>query len=187
MSSEGIAAQLTSMKGPSDLEDRRWRARRGQLLSGPVLAGDEYPGLGRACLLDPVQDLPDRVGAPHDLVVDLHLALEALDALGKPTDAEGIPERDQEPIGVQRLFQEVESPLAGGLDGRVDRTVARDHDDRRVAVLTPDPLQHLEAVHPRHLHVEEGHVRLHVGIVDQPARTVGGEVDVVAFVLEDLT
>ena len=65
----------------------------------------------------------------------------------------------QDPLALERLLDEIERAQLGGFDRGVDVAVARDHDDRHRLDEMPQLLQDFEAVHARHLDVEEHEIR----------------------------
>ena len=69
-----------------------------------------------------------------------------------------IADRDEQPVGVERLLEEVECAATGGLDRCLQSTVTRDHDHDRVRVELPQPREGVETVQAGHLDVEERQV-----------------------------
>ncbi len=67
---------------------------------------------------------------------------------------------------------------------RVERRVGRDHHDLHAGIDRLDALEELDAVHPRHLHVHEDHVRAEPGQDRQHLLAAPGREDLVAR-LED--
>jgi hypothetical protein len=97
---------------------------------------------------------------------------------------EGVPQADEHALARERLLDEVERPLLRRLNRRADRAVARDDDDRERVVHRPQPVEHLETVHPRHLDVEQHEVG-GVALRQHESFLAGGGADeIVAFVLE---
>ena len=84
---------------------------------------------------------------------------------------ECVAEQDEDPIGVERLFEDVVRAKLGGLHCRLDRRVPGDHDHERSRIAPANLLQRLEPVHARHLHVEKDEVRL--PLADRIERLVG--------------
>src|SRR5437867_3267150 len=70
-----------------------------------------------------------------------------------------VAQDDEHALARKRLLDEIECALLGGLDRGADRAVARDHHDRQRIVHRPQPIEHLEAVHARHLDVEQHQIR----------------------------
>ena len=77
------------------------------------------------------------------------------------------------------------APELGRFHRGGDGAVARDHDDRRHLDDMTQPLQHLEAVHARHLDVEEHQVRRFALGLRNALFAGRRRQDVVALVLED--
>ena len=71
---------------------------------------------------------------------------------------ERVAEGHQEPVGVERLLQEIERAPLGGLHRGGDGAMPRDHDHRGGRLLLPEAREGLQAVEPGHLHVEEDHL-----------------------------
>ena len=97
---------------------------------------------------------------------------------------DGVADRDQHALALERLLDEIERAEPRRLDRGRDVGVAGDHDDRRDLDEVPQLLQHFEAVHARHLDVEEHQVgRLALDQLD--AFLAGGRLHhVVAVVFE---
>ena len=85
----------------------------------------------------------------------------------------------------ERLLDEVEGAGLGRLDGGAHGAVPGDDHDRQGLVRRLDPLQRLEAVHARHLDVEEDQVRRLALDQRDPFRPARRLEDLVALVLED--
>ena len=147
----GLGPVRVHVDGPGD-----------ELLAGAALALEEDRAPGRGGGLDEVEDvlhglaLADDVGeaeALPELVLEPDvLVLEAL-ALEGLLDG-----HEQELVVLERLLDVVEGADLHGRDGRLDRAVGRDDDDRDQGIDPLDPPQDLDAVHPRHEKVEEDDV-----------------------------
>ena len=143
-----VAAQALAVHGP-----------RHQLLADPALAPDEHRGVGRRRLARwPRAPRPGRRcrrrsddGAPGPCGTTRFSVRSRREssALRTSTSRRSVDER---------LLDDVEGAEAGRLDRGLDVGVARQHDDRGDVGERPQPLQHLEAVHARHLDVEEDQV-----------------------------
>ena len=97
---------------------------------------------------------------------------------------EGVPQADEHAIARERLLDEIERALLGGLDRGADRPVAGDDDHRQRVVHRAQTIEHLDAVHARHLHVEQHEVR-RLTFSEREAFLAGRRADdVVPFVLE---
>jgi len=85
----------------------------------------------------------------------------------------------------QRLFEKIHGPAPRALDGRCDVAVPGYHQDRRRPFPRHDAVEHLQAVHSRHLDVEkDGRGRICLEL-RQTRLTVGGARNRVPFVLQD--
>jgi hypothetical protein len=181
MSSDGIAAQLTSTKV---------FFARDELLAGAVLAGDEDAGGRRGDALDLFDEGADAGRAADDLVAAFDGVAERLAEAGVFVGEVGVFERvleeEEHAVGVERLLEEVVGAGLGGFDGRLDRAVAGDHDDRGARVELAQAPEGVEAVHPGHLDVEEDEVRAEAVVLRDAFGGARGGADLVAFVLEEL-
>ena len=105
----------------------------GQLLARPALARDQDPAVGRG---DPPDLLPeplDGLALPDERVAGLEALAELDVLLLEPVLAEGVLDGQDDLVEREGLFQEVEGPELGRLDGRLDRAVAGDDHDLRPA------------------------------------------------------
>ena len=69
-------------------------------------------------------------------------------------DAQRILDRDLQPLGADRLDDEIAGARAHGRDHRLDRAMRRLHDGRNDALLVAQALQHRHAIDIRHDEVE---------------------------------
>ena len=104
--------------------------------------------------------------------------------VAQPPLVERVAQTHQHALAGERLLDEVERALLGGLDRGADRAVAGDDDDRQRLVHGAQPVEHLEAVHAGHLDVEQHEIgRLALG--ERQAFLAGrGADELVALVLE---
>ena len=104
-----------------------------QLLAGPRLAGDQDRAGRRGDPLDAGEDL-HHLPAPSQQVVVGVAPAEPVAQVGDLVDQaailEGLVDQQLQPLGVDRLLDEIMGTQLHGLDGRLDRGVGR-HDDRR--------------------------------------------------------
>ena len=185
MRSGVMAAALMTTNGPSARAECPWMARARELLAGAGRADDQDPAVGGRHLVHGLAQLVDRGRVPdqgrrRQLLERLDLALEA----GGFERAVG----DQhQPVGLERLLDEIVGPALDRGDRGLDIAVARDHHHRHLGILPLDGVEHLQAVEPAALQPD---VEKHqVG----PARRNGGERVVavargarqVAFILQD--
>src|SRR6185437_12263457 len=168
MRSGVIAAALMTINGPLARADIWWMVRAASSLPAPE-ADDEDTAIGRCHALERLAQLGHRRRAAdergrqgRELLQLLHLTLE-------PRGFERAVGNQHEPVGLERLLDEVVGALLDRRDGRLDVTVAGDHHDRQLGVLVLHGVEQLQAVEPGALQpdVEEDEVR--------PARGDGGE------------
>ena len=132
------------------------QARDG-LLARAGRAGDQHPAVGRGQLGDHLAQLlgghgladqavgRDRLGAqPAVLALQVGRLQRALD-------------HQQQPVGLERLLQEVVGAALDGADRRLDVAVAGDHDHRQVGVQLLDQVEQLQPVHAAALHPDVEH------------------------------
>ena len=158
---------------------------RHQFLADAALAGEQHRRVRRRGALDRVPDLAQRRALAHHLVPDFRRPPQRPVLVRQPRALERVPDRDQQLFARRRLLDEVERAGLGRLDGSADGAVARDDHDRQIVVRGPQPLQHLETVHARHLDVKEHQIgRLALGQRD-PFRSARRLEHVVIVVSQD--
>ena len=180
----GRAVDLDERAPPARAE-RVDRARH-QLLARAVLAGDEHAGGRGGDLLDALDHFADRAARAHDLVLLFHLGAQPHVLCGEVHVLERIAQRQQDAVGVERLFEEIVGAELCGLDRRLDGAVPGNHHDHGLRVELPQSRQSLEPVHALHLDVEEDQQRAHLGIHLERLGPGGRRVDLEPFELEDL-
>ncbi len=99
---------------------------------------------------------------------------------------EHMPQREEDAVGIQRLLDEVERAELRRLHRGLDGAVAGDHDHLCRRVGLPQLGQGLEAVHPRHLHIEHHEMRMELAIGLEGRLAAVHGMHVHALVLEDL-
>jgi hypothetical protein len=181
--------QLLGDGGAVDLHQRPVAAGRGamdgarrQLLAGAALAGDQDRGVGRRRLVDGLAELAHR-GRRADQGLRLDAERAVLGAQARVLD--GIAQRHEHALALQGLLEEVVGPQPGRLDRGGDVGVAAHHQDGHVVAALAHCPQHLDAVHLRHLDVEQHGIRQAVGDPRQRLRAAAGLLDAVPLVLED--
>ena len=157
---------------------------RDELLADAALALNEHRRVGRRRAADGGHHLLERGALADHLVADLDGLLERSVLVAQPPLVERVAQAHEHALARERLLDEVERALLGRLDRGADGPVAGDHDDRQRLVHRAEALEHLEAVHARHLHVEQDEIgRLALG--QRQAFLAGGRADeLVAFVFE---
>ncbi|OPY04690.1 MAG: hypothetical protein A4E67_02271 [Syntrophaceae bacterium PtaB.Bin038] len=175
---EELALQQRLGQRPAVDGDQRPRRPRAQVvdetgeefLPRAALPADEHGGPARG---DPSRQIHEafHLGAAEDDLVGRdpfflqapahHLVLPQQDApLRDAVDVQ------QELVEIDGLRHVVDGPRLHGLDGRLDRAVGGHHDDVELRVELLHLLQHLQAVHARHLVVHQQEVevgRPHLG------------------------
>ena len=97
-----------------------------------------------------------------------------------------VAQHHENPVGVERLFEDFKGAELGGFHRRANRGVAADHDHDCGGVELSDSLERLHAVHPRHLHVEEHEVRTPLLVFFYSVGGVGDGVDLISLEFEEL-
>ena len=160
------------------------RARR-QFLAGAGRADDQDAAVGLGGPLDGLAQLVHAGGAAgqdarrrRELLEFLHLALQ-------PRGLQRPRRHQDQPVGLERLFDEVVGAALDRRDRGFDVAVAGDHHDRQVGMVPLDLLQQLQAVELAALQpdVEKHQMRPAIGDLGQRriavARGPGGETLVV--------
>ena len=103
------AAQAVAMNGAGD-----------ELLADAALAEQQHRGIGRRGALDRVPHLPQRAALPDHLMTRLDGALQRAVLVSQPRLIEDVPDGDQQPLGAERLLDEIDraAPRGVGADGR---------------------------------------------------------------------
>ena len=168
------AAQAVPMNGSGD-----------EFLADTALAGDEHGGVGRRRPADRRHHLLEPAAVADHLMADLDGALERPVLVPEAGLLEGVLNRHAQPVGaLERLLEKVERALPDRLDRRARRPVRGDHHDRQRVVHGMQTRQDVEAVHARHLHVEQHQVGRFPFDQREPFLAGRGSGDVVAVVLE---
>src|SRR5256886_11192916 len=98
-----------------------------ELLPGSVLSGYEHARGGRRDLLDALDHLVHRAARPHDLVLRVHLGLEAYVLAREVEVLQGVAQRKQDAVGVERLFQKIVRAQLGRLEDRKSTRLNSSH------------------------------------------------------------
>src|SRR5439155_16159097 len=185
--------QLRGDRGTVHLDERPARPGRErvdrprhQLLPRAVLPRDEHAGRGRRDLLDALDHLLHGAARADHLVLLVHLGFESNVLAREIHVLQGVPQREQDAIGGERLLQEVVGAELRRLDGGLDRTVAGDHEDLGVCVELAQLAQGLQAVHPLHFHVEEHEMGPELGVALQGLRPRRAGLNFDLLILEQL-
>ena len=132
---------------------------RDELLARSALAEQQHGRVGGRRALDRVPDLPQRRRFADHLVTDFNRPLQRGVLVAQSRLVQRVPDGDEHALAGERLFDEIESAKFGRLDRGADGAVPRNNDHRQRLVRRLDPLQRIQAVHPRHLDVEEHEIR----------------------------
>jgi hypothetical protein len=124
--------------------------------------------------------------ALSDHLVSAALLAQRLELLDGVFQRERVPQRDQQPIPTDGLFQEIARPQAGGLHGRLDGPVPRHHQHRKARARLEQLLEDGEPVHVRQLDVQEHGVDRPCERNLQPELPGPGQLGVVARQLQRL-
>jgi hypothetical protein len=186
--------QFRRNRGTVDLHERPF-GTRGIAMYGPgneLFARSIFPGYQHASgrsrhLFDLVRHRAYRVRLSDDLESRLDRLAEPRVFLVQVEMRERVPQSDENPIGVQRLLEDVvRAPLRrfhSGLDCRMPA----DHDDDRGRVDFAQPFQSFEAVDPGHLHVEENQMWPEALVLGDAVGRVVRRANLVALELEQLS
>ena len=164
ISSDGIAAQLTSTNASSRRGDASCSARATSSLPVPFSPVISTRAAVGPTLADQLPHVLERGTPAHHRIAalgDLPQAGVLADELGV---RQRVPHGHQQPVGIERLLEEVERAALGRLDRGGDGAVPGDHDDLRAGVEIAKPGQRLQAVEPGHLHVEKDEVGTELGV-----------------------
>ena len=160
---------------------------RHSLLPGPRGARDQDAGIGARQLGDHLAQLLSRHRlSGHPLRRD-RLGAKPPVLPAQARGLEGAFDQQQQPVGLERLFEELVGAALDGGHGGLDVAVAADHDHRQVAVEALDQIQQLQPVHAAagHPYVQDQQRGLACADGGQRALRVVGGPDRVAFVGED--
>ena len=115
-----------------------------QLFAGARLANHEDRRAGRGGAAHELEDLLDSPARADDLAHALETTPEIQVFHQQCPTLSGAPHQVQDLFVLERLRDVMEGATAHGLDGRLDRGVGGDHDDRKLGVELPDFRQQLE-------------------------------------------
>ena len=141
-----IAAALMTRNGACARDDWACKRAGGQLLAGAGRADDQHAAVGRRHLFDREAQLVDR-GRMSDqrgrqrreLLERPHLPLE-------PRVLQGALSHQHQPVGLERLFDEVVGALLDRRHRGLDVAVAGDHHHRQIRMLLLDRVEQLQPV-----------------------------------------
>ena len=151
MRSGAMVAQLMATKALAARRERAWISRAATSLpepAGPVirtrlLVGAILSIRARSCAM--AEDCADQLAVVAGLELQfLHFALQ-------PRRFQRALHHMQQPVGLERLFDEVVGALLDRGDRGLDGAMAGDHHHRQIGLLALDGVQHLNAVQPASL------------------------------------
>ena len=114
-------------------------------------AGDQHPAVGGRDLLDQGAQLRDHGGLADQFAIVAGLELQFLHFALQPRRFQRPLHHMQQPVGLERLFDEVIGALLDRGDRGLDGAMARDHHHRHIRLLALQGIQYLDAVQPRAL------------------------------------
>jgi hypothetical protein len=158
---------------------------RHEFLARAALPHDQDRRAGRRRARDLGAKPLDRLALSDEHRLFLESAPQALVLRREAVAGDGIGERDENPLALEGLLQEVHRSAAGGFDRGRDVAVAGDHEDRRRAVPLGDPVENLHPVHARHLDVEQDRVDAIAVESGEGGLSLAGRCDFVALVFQD--
>ena len=145
-----LAARAVVVQGAGD-----------QFLAGAAGAADQHGGVGRRHLLDELHDLLHRPAGADQAIAGRFVG-DLLDPLPFPAVELDLLERlldvDFQLGEMERLGEVVVGAMLHRLDGGLDAAVGGEHDGFELRLTFLELLQELDAVHARHVQVEQGDV-----------------------------
>ena len=128
----------------------------------------------------------DRRGADKRRIV-AHAHAEFAVFAAQPESLDGALDDEDQPVRLERFFDEVVGTLLDRGDGRFDVTVTADDHHRQIGVTLADHIEQLEAVEPAALEPDVENDKARTARLDCSERpvAVAGTARVVAFVVQD--
>ena len=130
----------------------------GQSFAGPGLAGDQHGCVRGRHIPNQIEDLlhgqrlADHTFKTRALFI-LFSQVKVLADLGLMRD--NLVDQDPELVGIEGFEQVVVGPVFHGLDGRGDRTVCGNHDNRHVGIVFLHRPKHLQPADALHFNVHQ--------------------------------
>ena len=159
---------------------------RDELLARAVLTGDQHARRRLRHERDLLRHGADGERAADDLEARACGVAQSRVFLVQVEMRQRIPQRDENAIGVEWLFQDVVRPVLRRLHGSLDRRVPADHHDDGVRILLAQLSQRFEAVDPRHLHIHEDEMGMKARVLREAIHGVTRRAHLEAFELEEL-
>ena len=107
------------------------QAARSKLLARTHGAGDQDAAVGGRDLLERLAQLPHGHGCPKQFDIGTGAALERLILAPKPRCLQRAADDQDEPVGIERLFDVLIGAALDGRDRRLDIAVTGNDDDRQ--------------------------------------------------------
>jgi len=130
-----------------------------QFLAGAVFSGDEHAGVGGGHQVQRLPQLADGLTLADNLPGRRRLLPQPPVFFGQAGQFQAISHREENLVGVRRLFDKVIGPQAGGFDGVFHRAVGGNDHHRQEGVMALQFLEHLQAVQARQGDVQQHQVR----------------------------
>ena len=154
-----------------------------QLLARPGLAGDQHRAHVRRKPAQRIEQLlHPRASADHPLALEVHrdVRLDGEEALPPAHAVDDARQEAFQPIEVERLLEIIQRAELHGLDGAVDRRLARHQDHLAFRIRGANRLDHVQAADVGHLEIHEGHVGIELGQVRERRHRVQARLDLEA-------
>ena len=158
---------------------------RDELLARPALPHDQDRRGRRRGPGDLGAQLLHRRALTHEDGLLVELLPQPLVLGDEAVARQGVLERDQDPLALRRLLQEVHGSPPRRLHRRGDVAMPGDHQDRRGRFALGDPVEDLQPVHAGHLDVEENRVDALRVEARESSLSVGRGQHLITLVLED--
>ena len=168
-----IVGALRTTNGPSARTDWAWISRAASSLpepGGPEISTRELAGPSRSMMRLQVGDR--RRSADH-AIGGAGACAQLADFAPQPRRLQRALDDEDQPVGLERLLDEVVGAELDRGDRGFDVAVAGDHHHRHVAVLLLDHFQQLQAVEPRALHPDVEQHQMRPARLDRRQRLVG--------------
>ncbi|MGB9004665.1 MAG: hypothetical protein WCB96_02970 [Candidatus Aminicenantales bacterium] len=157
-----------------------------KLLARSALSVDKHGGVGGRRFEDILPQLLHQGMVADELVAFLRFAPQVLAFAAEAGLGQGIAQADQDPLPVERFFQELEGAPLGGLHGTLNGSVAGDDDHFRRERLGLDFGQNFQPIQPGQFDVQEDKVHAQRLLQDGKCFFAGGGFqDREALILQD--
>ena len=168
-----IIAQLTATNALPERRDSAWIRRAATSLpepEGPVMRMRLPRG---SHFVDQLAQLGDGRRAADELGVVAGLQLQLFDFALEARGFQRAAHDMDQPVGLERLLDEIVGALLDGGDRGFDRAVAADDHHGQVGMLALEHIQDLDAVEPAPLQPDVEHDQMRTAVGDGRQRAVG--------------